>query len=193
MRSLALKLARKVNLDELGITLIGVVEHVREEYYEELESTYYERQIRDTAAEVGENLWIGGPCSVNSRTVLGDDVHLHGLDVRGEGALTIGDYFHGASGCKIHTAHHNYDHGDAIPYDGTFIEKSVDIGDFVWFGTDVAVLAGVSIGEGAIVQAGSVVTEDIPRGAIAGGHPAEVFGQRNMDHFEEMKKAGRFN
>ena len=113
--------------------------------------------------------------------------------MRGNGALTIGDNFHAGSGCEIITAHHNYDDGDAIPYDDTFINESVNIGDNVWFGIDVTVLGGVSIGEGAVIQAGSVVTSDIPRGAIAGGHPATVFEERDMDHYEAMKAAGNFN
>lgn len=193
MPSTMLKFARAANFDELGIRLIGAVEYLKDEYYQQLEREYYERKIKDTAAEVGDDLWIGGKSTVNSRTVIGDNAHFLGLNVRGNGALTIGDNFHAGSGCEIITAHHNYDDGDAIPYDDTFITEPVGIGDNVWFGIDVTVLDGVSIGEGAVIQAGSVVTSDIPRGAIAGGHPAEAFDERDMDHYEAMKSAGNFN
>lgn len=71
--------------------------------------------------------------------------------------------------------------------------EPVAIGDNVWIGIDVTVLPGVTIEEGAIVQAGSVVTDDVPKGAIAGGHPAEVFARRDMDHYESLKSTGRFN
>ena len=80
-----------------------------------------------------------------------------------------------------------------IPYDETFIRDPVNIGDNVWLGTDVTVLPGVSIEEGAIVQAGSVVVEDIPKGAIAGSHPAEVFDRRDRDHYETLKARGSLN
>ena len=66
---------------------------------------------------------------------------------------------------------HNYDHGEAIPYDHTTIVKDIVIEDNVWLGTRVLILGGVTIGEGAIIQAGSVVTKDVPKYAIAGGHP----------------------
>lgn len=71
--------------------------------------------------------------------------------------------------------------------------KNVTIGDFVWIGTGVIILGGVTIGEGAIIQAGSVVVSDVPAYAIAGGHPAKVFAHRDKDHFIERKRNEKFN
>jgi len=51
----------------------------------------------------------------------------------------------------------------------------------------------VNIGEGAIVQAGSVVCKDIPAYAIAGGHPAVPFKYRNIEHYNKMEKENRFH
>ena len=62
------------------------------------------------------------------------------------------------------------------------------IGDNVWFGHRVTVLPGVSIGEGSIIQAGSVVVSDIPKCAIAGGSPARQFDTRDREHYERLKK-----
>jgi galactoside O-acetyltransferase len=53
-------------------------------------------------------------------------------------------------------------------------EKPVVIEDDVWIGCRSIVLKGVRIGRGAVIAAGSVVTKDIPAGAIAGGVPARV-------------------
>ncbi len=50
--------------------------------------------------------------------------------------------------------------------------------DDVWIGFRVTILAGVTIGRGAIVAAGALVTEDVPRYSIAGGVPARVIGTR---------------
>ncbi len=50
----------------------------------------------------------------------------------------------------------------------------VRIGDRVWVGTRAVVLKGVTIGEGAVVAAGTVVTADVPAGAVVAGVPARV-------------------
>ena len=50
----------------------------------------------------------------------------------------------------------------------------VKIGDNVWIGDKASILSGVTIGEGAIVGANSVVTKDIPPYCVAGGNPAKI-------------------
>jgi acetyltransferase-like isoleucine patch superfamily enzyme len=52
--------------------------------------------------------------------------------------------------------------------------KPVKIGNHVWIGMGAMILKGVSIGDGAIVAAGSVVTRDVPPKALVGGVPAKV-------------------
>jgi len=88
---------------------------------------------------------------------------------------------------------HNYDDGQAVPYDNTYIYKNISIEDNVWLGSRVIILAEARIGEGAIIQAGSVVVSDIPKYAIAGGHPAIVFKYRDIEHYENLKAQGRFH
>lgn len=92
----------------------------------------------------------------------------------------------------IITSYHNYDQGTKIPYDDTYISKDVVIEDNVWLGSRVIVLGGVTIGEGAIIQAGSVVIKDIPAFGIAGGHPAKVFKYRDIEHYNQLKEQGLF-
>ena len=53
----------------------------------------------------------------------------------------------------------------------------VRIGDRVWIGTRAVVLKGVTIGDGAVVAAGAVVTRDVPAGAVVAGVPAQVVRQ----------------
>lgn len=54
------------------------------------------------------------------------------------------------------------------------------IEDNVWLGDKVAVLSGVTIGQGAVIGANSVVTHDIPAGAIAAGVPAKIIRLRSV-------------
>lgn len=60
------------------------------------------------------------------------------------------------------------------PLEQPLIAKPTKIGDRVWLGANVTVLKGVTIGNDAVIGAGSVVTKDIPEGAIAVGVPAKV-------------------
>lgn len=52
--------------------------------------------------------------------------------------------------------------------------KPVKIGSRVWIGCNSLIMKGVTIGDGAVVAAGSVVTKDVPAGAICGGNPAKI-------------------
>ncbi len=125
-------------------------------------------------------------------TVLGRNPNFNGLKIRGHGKVTIGDNFHSGENCLIITDFHNYQ-GEALPYDDTVIIKDVTIGDNVWIGVNVIILGGVTIGEGAIIQAGAVVIKDIPDLGIAGGNPATVFKYRNAGHYNKLKEEGKFH
>lgn len=52
--------------------------------------------------------------------------------------------------------------------------KPITIRDNVWFGAGVQVLPGVTIGEGAVIAAGAVVTKDVPPRTLVAGVPAKV-------------------
>ena len=54
------------------------------------------------------------------------------------------------------------------------VRAPVRIGNRVWIGAESMVLKGVTIGDGAVVAARSLVTDDVPAGALVGGHPARV-------------------
>jgi acetyltransferase-like isoleucine patch superfamily enzyme len=56
-------------------------------------------------------------------------------------------------------------------------KAAVVIGDRVWVGTRAVILKGVTVGDGAIVAAGAVVTRDVPPNAIVAGCPATVVGK----------------
>ncbi len=132
------------------------------------------------------NANINNFCKFNRYTVVGNNVHFNGCKIYGNGKVYIGDNFHSAKNLKILTTFHNYN-GNKIPYDETFITKDVKIDDNVWIGIDVIILGGVTIGEGAIIQAGSVVSKSIPPLSIAGGNPARVFSQRDENKYYLLK------
>ncbi|TMO51931.1 acetyltransferase [Pseudoalteromonas phenolica] len=134
---------------------------------------------------------INGYSVLTKLTHLGRNCHFNGLKIRGGGKVTIGDNFHSGELCLFITDIHNYK-GNAVPYDNTIITKDINIGNNVWIGTGVTILGGVNIADGAIIQAGSVVVSDIGYCEIAGGHPARVFAERDLNHYENCVKEKRF-
>lgn len=113
------------------------------------------RQLR-----IGDRCFIGRGCEFNVRV-----------------GLEIGDDSSIASGCKFV----DHDHGivgetiDAAP--GR--EGAISIGRHVWLGANVIVLRGVTIGDGAVVAAGAVVTKSIAKHEIWAGVPARRLRVRN--------------
>ena len=71
---------------------------------------------------------------------------------------------------------------------------SITIGNDVWIGTQCAILTGVTIGDGAVVAANSVVTKDVPPYAIVGGTPARILRYRfNQDMIEKLMEVQWWN
>lgn len=137
-------------------------------------------------------LHVNRKSTFNKKTYLGSNTHFNGMWIGGCGKVVIGDNFHSGRDCLMITQNHNYE-GSAIPYDSSYSCKDVFIEENVWIGDRVIILGGVTIGEGAIIQAGSVVVNDIPKYAIAGGHPAKVFSSRDSEHYQKLKRAGKFH
>ena len=152
---------------------------------------YVKKIILKTSKQCKGQLSVNGYSRVTKKTILGSNVNFNGMIIEGNGNINIGDNFHSGKDCKIISQIHNYE-GCAIPYDNTYILKDIIIEDNVWLGDRVMILAGI-IGEGSIIQAGSVVTGNIPKYSIAGGHPAKVFKYRDTDHYEKLKKEEKFH
>lgn len=67
-------------------------------------------------------------------------------------------------------------------------KKDVVIGNGVWIGDSVVVLPGASVGNGAVIGAGSIVTKKIPDFAIAVGNPAKVVKYRFSENIRDLLK-----
>ena len=153
-------------------------------FIKSLKRKYYTFRVKRVSKSCGDDLTVNNYSYITPKTSLGNNVNFNGMKIQGTANVIIGDNFHSGIECMIITDSHNYE-GEAIPYD--------DSEDNVWLGNRVIILPGVTIGEGAIIQAGSVVVNDIPKYGIAGGHPAKVFSSRDKDHYERLKKEGKFH
>ncbi len=123
---------------------------------------------------------------------IGSTSHLKsGTFIDCSGGVDIGEYFHTGRNLTIFSISHKYE-STKIPYDDTTEQRPVIIKNFVWCGADVSILPGVTIGEGAVIGLGAVVTKDVPDFAIVGGNPAKILKYRNQNNFEKLKSAKRY-
>jgi len=111
---------------------------------------------------------------IGAGTIIGDNALL-----AAQRGLTIGENVNLSSNVSIYSGEH--DHRD--PFFRSTPEKTrpVTIGDRVWVGSNVIILTGVNIGEGAVCCAGCVVTKDVEPFAVVAGVPARKVNERPRD------------
>lgn len=96
----------------------------------------------------------------------------HNLVILDTTTVKFGDNVFIGPNCGFYTAGHPVDvkqRNSGLEY-----AKPITVGNNVWFGGNVIVLPGVTIGDNTIIGAGSVVTKDIPSNVIAVGNPCKV-------------------
>ncbi len=141
---------------------------------------------------IGWNIYINKEYTISTPNTIsiGDNVWIGSNFYKsGDGLLYIGKGTIISRNVEIWTSEHNYDSKDLkkLPYDDRIFNKTVTIGDYVWIGTRVIILAGVTIGDGAVIGAGSIVTKDIPACAVVGGNPAKIIKYRDIDVYQKLK------
>lgn len=109
--------------------------------------------------DCGKNITIGKNVFINS-----------GCRFQDQGGITIGDGALIGHNVVLATLNHDF----SPEKRSTLHPAPIVIGKNVWIGANAAVVPGVTIGNGAIIAAGAVVTKNVPENVVAGGVPAKI-------------------
>ena len=131
--------------------------------------------LRELLGEVGDEVWIEPPLHLayGKRTHIGNFFYANfNLVIVDDIDVFIGDHVMIAPNVTISATGHPV-HPD-LRKDGSQFSLPVRIGNDVWIGANATILPGVSIGDGSVIDAGSVVTRDIPANVVAFGVPCRT-------------------
>lgn len=158
------------------------------------ETQYREELIRKVFAEAGEGCYIEPPFHANwgCNMHVGKNFYANfNLTVVDDADIYIGDSVMIAPNVTIATGTH--------PVCPELREQvyqynlPVHIGNRVWIGAGSIILPGVTIGDGSVIGAGSVVTRDVPAGVVAVGNPCRVLreiSERDYEYYHKDRKIG---
>lgn len=107
----------------------------------------------------------------------------NGVTLYSQGKITIGYRAIISQGTHLCAGTHDYTK-EGHP----LITKPIYIGDHAWVTAEVFVHAGVTIGNGCVVGARSVVSKNLPPWMVCSGHPCEPIKERNMEQWKNTKQ-----
>jgi len=116
---------------------------------------------------IGEGLTMGNNSNIGPYNYIGCS-----------GKITIGNNVMLAPRVSIYAENHVFDHPEILIRDQGVEKKEVIIEDDCWIAANSILLAGVTIGKGSVVAAGSVVTENVPPYSVVAGVPAKWIKSR---------------
>jgi len=132
--------------------------------------------------ELRDDVWLSRGCLLvtgDTEIVVEERAYIgHHCLLYGHGGIRVGRDALLANNVQLICGNHTFARRDIPIRDQPSEEKPIVVGDDVWLGASAIVLGGVTIGQGAVVGAGAVVTGDLPPYSIARGVPARVVGER---------------
>ena len=131
--------------------------------------------LREILGKTGKNFWIEQDfwCDYGYNIEIGDNFYAnHNLTILDCAKVTFGDNILIGPNCSFFTPEHPLD--VKTRNSGVEYAREIKVGSNVWFGGNVTVLSGVTIGDNSVIGAGSVVTKDIPENVVVAGNPAKI-------------------
>lgn len=136
-----------------------------------------QKRIRGILGSCGKEINVEPPfyCDYGWNVDVGENFNSEcNLVLQDAGGIVFGDNCFIGPNCGFYTKARPFD--PERRNEGVEFARGIKVGDNVCFGPNVHVYQGVTIGNNVMILGGSVVTDDIPDGAIVSGNPAQVIG-----------------
>ena len=118
--------------------------------------------------------------AIGEGLIVGDNSNIGpGAYIGCSGLVTIGKNVMISPGVSIYAENHNFSDTNIPMKDQGVTVSFVTIEDDCWIASNSIILAGVTIGKGSVVAAGSVVTKNVPPYSVVAGAPATIIKSRN--------------
>ncbi len=172
------------NYDQELIKERAICKELCQEYNNTKYSDFEKRNelIRKIVERTKNNFVVEQPfwCDYGYNIELGENFYSnHNLIILDGAKVQFGDNVFIGPNCGFYTAGHpeNIEQRN----EGLEFTRPISVGNNVWFGGNVTVIPGVTIGDNSIIGAGSVVNKDIPANVVAVGNPCRVIRETNNE------------
>lgn len=165
------------------LSLFGKILFLLRKFNNKCISAFYKKQFKNC----GKNVYISQGCVFTQKNIsLGDNVYFgpNCIIQSAHGEIKIGNHVMFGPGVNVHGGNHKFDNVNCY-MDEIKKEPGEDptliIEDDVWIGANAIILAGVRIGRGSVIGAGSIVTKEVEPYSVVVGNPGEVIRKRIIE------------
>ncbi len=157
----------------------------------EIRTFIHKKRLKSCGEKViicsGTRFQVAKNISIGNNVRIGEKSRFSGI-----GGITIGNNVAFGPEVVVWSSNHNFNNPELLPYDDNSTKEPVKIEDNVWIGARACIVPGVTIGEGAVIAMGAVVTKDVPPCAVVGGNPAKVIKYRDIEKYNQLKAENKF-
>lgn len=155
---------------------------------------------KNSYIKFGPSVYLHHGSTIKSIVEIREGTYINGkIHIVGTSKVTIGKYCAIGADVRIASSNHDVSYANLqTKFANQHFNQSVDttkgpvvIGNNVWIGDMVIILSGVTVGDGAVLAAGAIVTKSVPSFAVVGGNPAKIikfrFSKSTIKQLLEIK------
>lgn len=135
---------------------------------------YHPELVNLYGCEIGDNTRIGAFVEIGRKVKIGNNCKIEAFAFIPEGVTIADNVFVGPHACFTNDRFPRATEGGRLQDSAEWEVEPIIVEEGASIGANATILCGVTVGRGALVAAGSMVTRDVPPGALVAGNPARI-------------------